>query len=186
MLDNIKKILNPYYAEDCAGNVFDLREDAIGVKGEIARFRNNSGRVLAYKFDKKREKADNTIFPFFANNVTDLKKMCDFILFYENKTGENFVLLCNLKSDAKGTDNKQMEAAAVFVDFIEKTLQRLYGNTQVFKQKKRLHFSSNKERMHKNATSSSKKSENLQQQAEFWFHTFGTQLERCNLDQICR
>lgn len=184
MLDNINKILNPYYAEDCAGDVFDLREDATKAKGEIARFRNNSGRVLAYKFDKEREKGDNTIFPFFAN-VSDLKKMCDFILFYENKKGKNFVLLCNLKSDAKGTDSKQMAASAVFVDFIEKTLQRLYGNSTVFEPKKYVHFSSNESRMRKNTVNSRKKSDNLKQQAEFWFHSTRTQFETCNLDQIC-
>lgn len=185
MLDNIQKILNAYYAEVCTGVTFDLREDATNALCEIARFRNDSGRVLAYKFDKERAKGDNTIFPFFANNVSDLRKMCDFILFYENKKGKNFILLCNLKSDAKGTDSKQMAASAVFVDFIIKTVERLYGNSTVFESKKYVHFSSNESRMRKNTVNSRKKSENLKHQAEFWFHSTRTQFETCNLDLIC-
>ena len=101
MLDHIQQILNPYYAENCNGTTFDLQEDAPEALCKFARFRNDTGRVLVYKFDKTQESGDNTIFPFFANGVSDLKKMCDFILFYENKNKKNFVLLCNLKSMAK-------------------------------------------------------------------------------------
>ena len=185
MLDHIQQILNPYFAENCKGTIFDLREDAPEALCEFARFRNDTGRVLVYKFDKAQKSGDNTIFPFFANGVSDLKKMCDFILFYENKNRKNFVLLCNLKSNAKGTDSKQMEAAAVFVDFILKTAERLYGNAIVFEPKKYVHFSSNKNRMQKNTVNTRRNSDNLKKQTEFWFYSTRTQFETCNLEQIC-
>ena len=86
---------------------------------------------------------------------------------------------------AKGTDSKQMDASEDFVDFIIKTVERLYGNSTVFEPKKYLHFSSNKGRMQKNTVNSRKNSDNLKKQTEFWFYSTPIQFETCNLEQIC-
>ena len=61
-------------------------------------------------------------FPFFKD-VTNLKKMCDYILFVQNKK-QLFVFVIDLKS-SNYPAQKQLNAAKEFVDFLMKSTVRV-------------------------------------------------------------
>jgi hypothetical protein len=180
MLDKITSILHQKFKEDCNGNPFDLLEDAPEAKCKIARFQYVEGEVAVYKFDKRNDASQMIeIFPFFEN-VTNLKKMCDFILFYKNKRAQLFVVLCNLKSDENGSDSAQMRAAEVFIDFIMKTLVRIYPTENFDFKIKKVHYSSNKKSVQSRTTSFNKT------QDAYYFHSENAKITVCNLNKICR
>ncbi len=181
MIDKIKKILHQTFEVPCKGNPFDLKEDAPEAKCKIARFEYHKGDVIAYKFDKRDETGSMiTVFPFFGH-VTDLKKICDFILFYQHPKNGNFVILCNLKSNEKGTDTAQMAAAQMFVDFIMKSAKRVYKNENFQFQLKKVHYRSKK--IVPNTTNP--RNQNIRIE-EMHLCSNGKGIETCNLDQICR
>ena len=195
MLDKIEIILNSDFNEnlilrtDHAANTFDLHEDGRNAKCKIARFQYIEGEVLAYKFDKQQVGKDNTIFPFFANGVTHLKKMCDFILFYKNKRQQIFVLLCNLKSDDIGTHKEQIAAAEVFVEFVTKTSTRLFPTEKMDYRLIKVLYQSNKS-VNKNTTNGRNSKNNMLNNTEptdtYYFHSNGESVSTCNLAKICR
>ncbi len=74
--------------------------------------------------------SNKEIFQFFDVSVKGVSRMCDYILFYEKKDkkkkarSRTFVFLCELKAN-RGEENKQLEAAQIFAEYIVKTAVRL-------------------------------------------------------------
>ena len=92
-------------------------------------FTNQKGEIIkCLNFNKKHE---NINFPYF-DDVTDLKKMCDFIVLCEMNS-EIFVFLIEEKSCRISSDNEkiqsQIEAGAVFANFLLNSTQRLYNQS---------------------------------------------------------
>lgn len=87
-----------------------------------------------YRYDWKEQ--GDLFLPFFNNThdgvygiavnpaPEDLLKFCDYILLAE-KSNKLYVLLLELKSGKTGDATKQLEASATFMDYIQKTAQRI-------------------------------------------------------------
>jgi hypothetical protein len=180
MLDKIKRILHTQFQEKAGDGYFLLREDAKEAVCKIAKFKYARGSVLAYKFDKIENGKMIELFPFFTNQK-DLKKMCDFILFYENEKGKLFVILCNLKSSLSGTNDKQMKAGQTFADFILATTQRVFGiETYDFGGYRKVHYRSEKH------DSIALKAKSQKPITELHLCSNKNIQEECNLDFLCK
>ena len=88
----------------------------------------NGKNIEIGKFPKKQE---NKIFPYFKG-ISNLKKMCDFIVLCEMNS-QIFVFLIEEKSSRDSPDNEkiqnQIEAGAVFANFLLNSSQRLYNQS---------------------------------------------------------
>lgn len=74
---------------------------------------------ILYRFDP--DKVD--IFPFFKNRTTDLKKICDYILFVEQ--GKSlFILLIEMKL-GNISSRKQLDASEMFINYILESANRV-------------------------------------------------------------
>lgn len=129
----IDSILNEKFKDDLTilsekdkdkhGKVFEMKRTIV-CRPEI--------EYSLYKYDVKSE-----ILPFFKNTgVTNLKKICDYILFIEEGTHLT-VYLIEMK---KGTDSakKQLDAGECFAHYIISTINRL--NLELEVTKENLHF----------------------------------------------
>jgi hypothetical protein len=183
MLDKITTILNPKFKENFDSNSFDLLEDSPEAKCKIARFQYvEGGEVAVYKFDKKNEKGNMIeIFPFFEN-VTNLKKMCDFILFYKTPKQQLFIILCNLKSDVKGSDTAQIHATEIFINFIIQSAKRIYPTENFDFILKKVHYRSNSKAVQKKSLQ--RKEDNTKN--DYYFYSEKNTVATCNLTKICR
>jgi hypothetical protein len=126
ILQRIEEIIFAGYKENVSGNVFELKEDNKKAKCRTAKIQRTSD-VLVYKFDKTPKREGIEIidkFPFL-NEVSGLKSMADFILFYEKK-GRLFVIICNLKSGNKGNSADQVESGKIFANFLVETAKRMF------------------------------------------------------------
>ncbi len=74
--------------------------------------------------------SNKTIFQFFDASIKGVTRVCDYILFFEKKAKRKggkpkaFVFLLELKS-SRGAENKQLEAAHIFAEFLAKTATRM-------------------------------------------------------------
>lgn len=128
ILQRIEEIIFSGYKEKVSGNIFELKEDNSSAKCNKAKF-SKSDDVLVYKFDKEPKNEGIKIkdkFPFL-NDISGLKSMADFLLFYVKKD-RLFVVICNLKSCNKGNSADQIEAGKIFANFLVKTAQRKFKN----------------------------------------------------------
>lgn len=124
ILQRIEEIIFSGYKETVSGNIFELKEDNKSAKCTKAKF-SKSEDILVYKFDKEPKKNGIKIgdkFPFL-NDISGLKSMADFLLFYVKKD-RLFVIVCNLKSGNKGNSADQIEAGKIFANFLVETAQR--------------------------------------------------------------
>lgn len=187
MIDKITSILHQKFRENCDSNTFDLLEDAPEAKCKTARFQYvEGGEVAVYKFDKRDENNSMIeILPFFEN-VTNLKKMCDFILFYKNSKQQNFIILCNLKSDVKGTDTPQIAAAEIFIDFIIQSAKRIYPNENFEFTLKKVHYRSNKKAVQGKAVQRKTIQSDTDGINNYYFYSEENSVTTCNLSKICR
>ncbi|MBE7660183.1 hypothetical protein [Tenacibaculum finnmarkense] len=117
----IESVLHNKY-KDLSKSFSETDKDKNGVEFTMTRNIVNSPdtQYLLYRFDI----SEDSLFPFFKNTgVSNLKKMCDYIMFIEEKSHLH-IFLVELK---KGTDpaKKQLDAAECFSDFIIKTISRL-------------------------------------------------------------
>ena len=97
----------------------------------------NPPSFVQYRPDKKflpcvfdTSDSNKEIFHVFDFSVKGVSRVCDYILFYEKKgktkrsKPKTFVFLCELKS-SRGAENKQLEAAHIFSEFLVKTAIRI-------------------------------------------------------------
>ncbi len=179
MIEYIELILNRNFKEDTSTVQFSLLEESEDAKCKEAIFEYTSGECLAYKFDKRDSNHRMIeIFPFFAN-VTNVKKMCDYLIFYENAKGKLFVILCNLKSDLAGTNAEQIKAAELFADFICNTARRISGQNFAYEKVKVYYRSRNLKRRGTNAR-------NARPNSEHHFTSNSKIMEVCKLHKICK
>jgi hypothetical protein len=109
--------------KDKNGNIFEMRRTIIS-RQEI--------NYSLYKYDVKKE-----ILPFFkSTGISNLKKICDYILFIEEGTHLT-VYLVEMK---KGTESakKQLDAGQCFAKYIIATINRL--NLEFNISENNLHF----------------------------------------------
>ena len=66
----------------------------------------------------------NTLFPFYFDGRPQC--MADYIIFYHKPNNTFHAIICNLKSENKGNNADQINAACNFVKFINDTLKRIY------------------------------------------------------------
>ena len=126
ILKRIEEIIFSGYKENVSGNTFELKEDNKSAKCTKAKFIKTDD-ILVYKFDKTPKKKGKNIddkFPFL-NDISGLKSMADFILFYVKKD-RLFVIICNLKSGNKGNSADQVQAGKIFANFLIETGQRMF------------------------------------------------------------
>lgn len=126
ILHRIEEIIFSGYKENVSGDIFELREDNKKAKCAKAKIQK-TGDILVYKFDKFPKKDGKEIkdkFPFL-NDISGVKSMADFLLFYTKKD-RLFVIICNLKSGNKGNSADQIEAGKIFANFIVSTAQRMF------------------------------------------------------------
>jgi|SRR5690554_2860017 len=88
---------------------------------------SNKENYIVYKFD-----ANTNLFPYFTSKK-HLKKICDYVVFFE-KGNDLYVAICELKKSNNGNNNSicnhQLEATKLFVNFIINSLKRL-NNTLI-------------------------------------------------------
>jgi len=93
-----------------------------------------SRKIVAHRINYELYKFDGgNMFPFFKKAEKDnddnkpasgLRKMCDYILFTEE--GKTlYALLIELKANTGHSPQKQLEAAKIFIDFIEASIKRI-------------------------------------------------------------
>lgn len=107
----------------------------------IERGKNEKGKEFEMKFkiiknieiEYKLYRFESKDFPFFKE-VSDLKKMCDFILFAEER-GFLHIFLIELKLSPDSA-KKQLDAANAFAHFILKSSKRVDKEISNFKIKK--------------------------------------------------
>lgn len=127
-LDLIDKLLSDKY-KDISGYLTEIdRANDVNMNIKIADHRINH---LLYKIDSKGKE---DLFPYF-NDITGLKKFCDYILFAE-VDNYLYLLLIELK---KGTSSavKQLKASNCFAEFILSSAKRIgieiTENTSIYK-----------------------------------------------------
>ena len=103
--------------KDCKGKTFQMKFEIVKSTGIEYKL---------YRFESKD-------FPFF-NDVAGLKKMCDFILFAEEKNYLH-IFLIELKLSPESA-KKQLDAANEFADFILKSSKRIGQEINHFSIKK--------------------------------------------------
>jgi hypothetical protein len=116
-LEIINEILDSRYKsviQDC------LSEENIDNKGKKFSLKYNI--VKNYHINYELFRYDNNAFPFFRE-VSLLKKMCDYILFAEEKN-TLYVFVIELKSSNESA-KKQLDAAVEFVNYIINTAKRI-------------------------------------------------------------
>lgn len=126
ILQRIEEIIFSGYKENVSENIFELKEDNKKAKCAKAKIQK-TGDVLVYKFDKFPKKNGQEIkdkLPFL-NDISGVKSMADFLLFYVKKD-RIFVIICNLKSGNRGNSADQIKAGQIFADFIVSTAQRMF------------------------------------------------------------
>lgn len=112
---------------------FSLDEDNPTATCREAKFEAQSN-ILVYKFDQtiifKNDKGTKievrTKFPFFIEGTT--QSMCDFIAFYafENDLDKIFCFVINMKSSNEENNKDQMNAGAIFTQFLSANAIRVY------------------------------------------------------------
>ncbi|MCF6350699.1 MAG: hypothetical protein L3J23_06665 [Flavobacteriaceae bacterium] len=135
--------------KDKKGKVFEMKRKIIS---------SRDIEYTLYKYDQKKD-----IFPFFTDTDTDtkkddgkgishLKKMCDYILFVEERV-HLFVFLIELKKGRHSSGKRQLEAGECFVNYLMATINRLNidinltGNNLHFKQIQITESRSNKKKL---------------------------------------
>jgi hypothetical protein len=102
--------------KDSKGKIFEMKRKIIIPKGI---------NTSLYKYDSKIE-----ILPFFkSKGVTKLKKICDYILFIEEKA-HLFIYLIEMKKGRESAKN-QLEASQCFAEYIISTINRLNLNLEI-------------------------------------------------------
>lgn len=118
-LENLKKILENKYI-DSSNILVEKNKTSKGVEFKMERkiISHNDIKYLIFRYDP--DKVD--IFPYF-NQISGLKKICDYFMFVEE--GQNFyAILIELKL---GIDSakKQLEASDEFIKFLIKSSERV-------------------------------------------------------------
>ncbi len=129
MLEAIKNAIYSGYHYPCSGNKFTLTEDSKSAKCKEAKFEVKEGdQYLVFKFDPSKKinrngKDIEQLFSVFEEGTYQC--ICDYIIFYQKKTGGLFAIICNLKSDNLGNNKIQIDAGEIFADFIYQTSKRV-------------------------------------------------------------
>ena len=119
-LDTLAQILHDAY-KDSSSTLLENDYDNFGKRFEMKReiVAKPGTNYIVYKYDSR-----DAIFPYFKpQGVTNLKKMCDYVIFVEERS-HLFVFLIELK---KGTESpkKQLDAGECFIKYIISTVERL-------------------------------------------------------------
>jgi AAA+ superfamily predicted ATPase len=93
--------------------------------------------IVCLELDKKNK----SIFQFFKNDVTDLCKIADRILFY-SKNGVLYVFIVELKTESTGGAFKQVKASYVLSEYVVNTVRRMLNFNKVNVEYRGLIFSS--------------------------------------------
>jgi hypothetical protein len=128
MLKYIEQVIFEGYREKTSTAGCLLKESNPEAKCKKAKLAY-TGEILAYKFDKKvtrNKKSIKDLFPML-NDLPNLKKMCDFIVFYE-RNNKLFVILCNLKSNNADSSSQQMKVGELLAEFIVGMTKRLFAD----------------------------------------------------------
>jgi len=148
-LELVRTILHDKYLSTNQKELFEKNKDAKGndfeMRKKIVPAKDTS--YLLYQFNPDKE----NIFPFFKE-VKGIKKICDYILFVEEKSSL-FIFLIELKL-GKLSPHGQLNASECFVKFIISTAKRLNINLEddVFIRKIGIsEYKSNKQRTKKEA-----------------------------------
>jgi hypothetical protein len=181
ILKRIDEIIYKGYKEKTLKDTFELEESNPSAKCKRIKIQRTK-EVLAYKFDKTPLREGEKIkdkFPFL-NDVSGVKSMADFILFYVNND-KLFIIICNLKSGNTGNSADQIESSEIFANFLFETAKRKYKEDfiGIKPQFKRVLFSSIP--LFKGGTSLRKKSQNKTRN----YVSNELQNDTCDLDVIC-
>lgn len=128
MLEAIKNAIYSGYHYPCDGNKFTLTEDSKSAKCKNAKFEVKDGdQYLVFKFDpskkiKRNGKDIEQLFSVFEEGTYQC--ICDYIIFYQKKTGGLFAIICNIKSNNKGNNKVQIHVGEIFANFIYQTAKR--------------------------------------------------------------
>lgn len=155
-----------------------------------------ANHLLALKFDadineinkcgKSIKIANGDMFLFFED-ISGLKKMCDYIVFYKfdqkikDQTPQThlFCFLINLKSEKTGTSPKQLKAAEIFAEFIFAHAKLLLDL------KKEIHFIKT---LHKTPSSTLNKTskKNTKPKAEYNYSETLQITRKADFDNLCK
>jgi hypothetical protein len=92
--------------------------------------------IVCLELDKKNK----SIFQFFKNDVTDLCKIADRILFY-SKNEILYVFIVELKTETTGGAIKQVKASYVLSEYVVNTVRRMLDFKEINVQYRGLIFS---------------------------------------------
>ena len=181
ILKRIDEIIYKGYKEKTLKDTFELEENSSSAKCKRIKIQRSKD-VLAYKFDKNPLRDGEKIkdkFPFL-NDISGIKSMADFILFYVIND-KLFIIICNLKSGNKGNSAEQIEASEIFASFLFETAKRKFKEDfiGVKPEFKRILFSSIP--LSKGGTSPKRKSQNKTRN----YVSNDSYTDTCDLDAIC-
>lgn len=129
LIDQLEKIIHKKFCLAVTNPGFFVLEDDDVTKPKklpptFVQYHSEK-KFLPCKFDIKD--SNNELFQAFEVSVKGVSSMCDYILLFEKREKKKitlFVFLCELKA-TKGSENKQLEAARIFAEFLVKTANRL-------------------------------------------------------------
>lgn len=126
LIQTLKTIIhNDYIAEVKQAGFFQL-EDGKNPPSSVQY--HSKSAFLPCVFDSPD--SNKAIFKFFDSTIKGVTRVSDYMLFFEKKdkrgkkNSKAFVFLIELKS-SRGAENKQLEAAQIFAEFLAKTAQRM-------------------------------------------------------------
>ena len=144
LIDKLKEIIHPDFKKPpLAPGLFILEEKQVAHYPPTNVQFHAGMPFLPCIFDVSDS---NRLFPMFDTKKPGLSSICDYVLFYgKKKKGQAeptlFVFHCNLKSGAKGNSSLQLQASAIFMDFVVKTAHRLLNYEPVDIEFRALKFS---------------------------------------------
>lgn len=142
LLQAIADIVRPEFRQD---GVIRLEETDPTSKCKPVTL-NKSGPALVLKLDglppplctapgcQLRYSVNDRLFPLFRRDAAGLTALCDYLVFYPEKSEEAsrlFVFLCELKSDNVGTAKKQAENGRLLADHIVSMARHHHRLTEV-------------------------------------------------------
>lgn len=121
-----QEIIHTNYIYCQTGGQLELQDkDDRGRKIGKPVFIKTRNEIICLELDKKND----NIFKFF-NNVTDLCKIADRILFY-SKNEILYVFIVELKTEATGGAIKQVKASYVLSEYVVNTVRRMLNFKEI-------------------------------------------------------
>jgi len=130
LLSHLSNTIHKDFVISLISNELEIKEDDSECHSVILKTKRKN--IFAFSLDRNLDNCCK-MFPFFNQEVKNINKVNDGIIFYiDNK--EIYILLCELKSNTLNDYKRQLQAGKVFVYFLLGILNNVFKNTYSIKE----------------------------------------------------